>query len=532
MEKSRITPHLFSDEPNEKQKNKLPKPKLSNLSQIDPKKIYESNQSTVNSQILSAITELSSYNSYGDFDASKSGPNDSDIRKTNQTSETRKKSSNKTISSYLEAILKNSMGKIPSEEKICRICLYDSNFISNGPLISPCKCRHGLNYIHEECLKTLLILKKQNIIEPFCGKCKSKIKTVLEFQKVFFPKKILKEGFFPFLIGIFLIISLLSLWLLMAIFIFFYDKPSFTNGSKRNEMYIMMFLSSFLTIFLIISLVTYIKKSFFIKKVKNWKIINELDTSKIEIEEVNSKSFFKWCPLSFFKKKKSEAVDKISEKYEINIIRIEESLVQYANENIVNNISNNIELVQNFDKQIEGNMESAKFNFSNLPLETFNKKNFTFRTNDGASNIKPSNPQEETKDQTNLDKNKQNLINDNKIIEIPILRSRNIVPLKNTFQKSFKKIFKKNLLNDFDKFDKTLNKDFFNFQSSKTFQFKIILIIHAYSLQYIQEIQRQNGLKKVNVKEERSRQRNHPKPNLNSSSNKKKPLCLKKKLTE
>lgn len=47
-----------------------------------------------------------------------------------------------------------------NEDKQCRICLDDDQCAKN-PLITPCKCIGSVRWIHIDCLKSWLALKKQ-----------------------------------------------------------------------------------------------------------------------------------------------------------------------------------------------------------------------------------------------------------------------------------------------------------------------------------------------------------------------------------
>lgn len=534
----------------------------------------DSNEYAINSQILSSITEISSYNSYGDYEMSKTTTqNESEIREKTHNSEQKRKNKPKNVTSFLEAIVKNSHFKNKLQENICRICLYDASFLYNGPLITPCKCRNNLKYIHEECLKTILLLKKRNIHETFCESCKSRIISKIEYENVFFPKKIFRNSMIPFIKTFFLFISLLCLLLQLIIFIFFIEidfgfldlqeENVSTNKNKNKNAYFIVLIFfvwiSFL-VFISMAFAKNFKNSFYIKKIKSWTFENysPIEQNKKEEEEIKENCLAKWCPINFILiMKKNEISNKIQEKYEISIIEKKE--FEIINEPTPPIVLPKEEVFVHLEEKFGdiNNIESAKFNnnFSYTPAPESHhdsqkkpqKFNFTFRNNETF--LKPILFHDENKDNApikidttknisnsldNTFNKNENLIaineNENKSFEIPI-RTRNIIPWKNTFQKGIKKISKEKTLKDIESFQKTLNKDFINFDSSKHLKFKIMLTIYAYSLQYIKELQQEkpeNKDSQINnlVKSERNSQQTGT---SHRNSNKKKPLCLKKK---
>lgn len=53
-------------------------------------------------------------------------------------------------------------------DAICKICLDDK---LSAPLISPCKCSGTMKFIHEECLKTWILSKSEDITRSKCELC-------------------------------------------------------------------------------------------------------------------------------------------------------------------------------------------------------------------------------------------------------------------------------------------------------------------------------------------------------------------------
>ena len=63
---------------------------------------------------------------------------------------------------------------------ICRICLGNDQ-VSN--LISPCTCTGSQKYVHEECLKTWLLNKKEEDL-GYCEVCKNIFKTNFKVMSI------------------------------------------------------------------------------------------------------------------------------------------------------------------------------------------------------------------------------------------------------------------------------------------------------------------------------------------------------------
>lgn len=64
------------------------------------------------------------------------------------------------------------------DQPICRICLETE--LNSNKLISPCKCKGTLKYVHEECLKTWLISLDIDVDEGSCELCKTSY--IMEFN--------------------------------------------------------------------------------------------------------------------------------------------------------------------------------------------------------------------------------------------------------------------------------------------------------------------------------------------------------------
>ena len=546
---------------------------------IDP------NESSLNnSQMLSSITDISSYNSYGDYDEknlSKTTQNETESGNKSIISVDSRLRKKKNPTSVLEAILKNCRGRSKMKEKICKICLYDKTLKGYGSIITPCKCHGNLKYMHEECLKTYLILRKHNLEETLCETCKAKMRMKIDFQYYFFPKKILKEGLFSFLISIFLTIALSCLLSLLLIFnLYFKLDVSILdlneNLRNRDIFYILAAVIIWLALFftILISLVFKIRDCCYIKKITEWKIFNYFAGLKekeedFDEEEIHQSWFRKWCPLNFFllthKSKKEAISNKIQHKNEIFILLKKEEKIQntlvfnrkstetndFKQETPQKNIENILTPHLNNNKMINADIininpqNSAKISAKNL--ENNDKKkpqgkfNFTFRNE--TFTTKPIILQEEHKSPSkpvhNLFDNSIPCFNvnvdQNKDYEVPEMK-RSFSPLKNTFQKELKKISKEELICDINYFVNGLQKEFLNYDGSNFVHLDILLKIHSYSLEYVREhnktFEEKVQTQPPPVKNHRTRSTRSQNSINNSNIIKKRLFSLKKKVPE
>lgn len=89
------------------------------------------------------------------------------------------------------------------EPKMCRICYSSENCLT---LLSPCSCTGSQKYVHEECLKTWLLNKKQENLGQ-CELCKTDFRMKFEVISTWMPFKDINtcKSWAPCLISVFLL---------------------------------------------------------------------------------------------------------------------------------------------------------------------------------------------------------------------------------------------------------------------------------------------------------------------------------------
>ena len=156
-----------------------------------------------------------------------------------------------------------------TEQNFCRICM-DTNSPTNR-LISPCRCRGSLRYIHEECLKTWLSTREGEITEMKCELCNSDFRMEFVVGNVCRPKQSFDEGFtqclfVPLLIGV----SALLLFV-MALLIERFGESE--NDTSYSIVLIIICLVS--VVFLLVLVVYSLKQSCISRELVQWNILNQ-----------------------------------------------------------------------------------------------------------------------------------------------------------------------------------------------------------------------------------------------------------------
>lgn len=550
---SKTFPHKnFEDEPdsNISQKSLSQSKKIPISDEKSNNINMDSSEYTVNSNMLSSITEISSYNSYRDFSRTSKNETENGSKSLKSNDDNKKSKTMRKIANTLEAILKNSRGRAKTPNKICKFCLYDSSNYQ-GNLISPCKCRGSLKYVHEECLKTFLIIKKHNLDQSFCETCKAPIKMYIEYDSYFFPNKFKNEGFLAFLIAVLLFLALICLLLLLFIFNVYFTldfsildlsenlhNSNFTWVFGLTIFWIILFFAIF------IAFIIAFKEAFFIKKISQWKIFNYVPKINEELIEkagnFTENSFNRWFPLHFCQVfcRKEDENNKIQQKNEFLILFRKEVIIKNP---LLEQKINDFKIDKSIDYTLENQNNKVDIlkKEKNPSFEQVDKKktprkfNFTFRNNPETFNTKPLNLQEEFKSFSQNDQS----INISNVIdlepnnqEIPILRTRSvsISAPQNSFQNTFSKVSKEQLLKDLESFIKTLSKDFIHYDPLKIIKIEILRIVHSYSLEYVRENNKKLDDKmKKNVKANTFETKNHE---INTGQSKKRMMSLKKKL--
>ncbi|OMJ92795.1 hypothetical protein SteCoe_4334 [Stentor coeruleus] len=149
----------------------------------------------------------------------------------------------------------------PDEQKMCRICYSSENGLA---LVSSCSCTGSQKYVHEECLKTWLLNKKQENLGQ-CELCKTDFRMKFEVISIWMPFKDIKtcKSWAPCLISVLLLAAITYIC-----YISFENKSNSlvtTTGSViLGFICIACCAKSFFSMFRVC----------FVRKIQNWKIID------------------------------------------------------------------------------------------------------------------------------------------------------------------------------------------------------------------------------------------------------------------
>ena len=165
---------------------------------------------------------------------------------------------------------KNLVISSPKDEnKTCRICMEPES--EEYILITPCKCKGSMEFIHEECLKAWILSQEKEVTESKCELCFSEFEMEVSIKKVCTPKGGLKEG-----LSQCLFIPVLFLVLVMLGFIIALLVDEVINGEDTQLSYTIALLSiCTIACFVIIYLMARsFKEACFYQKMDNWKIFS------------------------------------------------------------------------------------------------------------------------------------------------------------------------------------------------------------------------------------------------------------------
>ena len=167
------------------------------------------------------------------------------------------------------------------EETCCRICLETEENDTLGRLIVPCRCTGSMKLIHDECLKTWIVSKGEDVQKASCELCHTLFNMKFTYKLKCYPKVACKEG----VVSLFSCICLSLIVVgLVAVIIYFGvnwnmvpDESSSTSASSDSS--IMTFKLSMIVICSIISgilmviiLVTF-REACFVMEVAKWEIL-------------------------------------------------------------------------------------------------------------------------------------------------------------------------------------------------------------------------------------------------------------------
>ena len=170
-------------------------------------------------------------------------------------------------------------------EHQCRICL---ETVSCRDLISPCRCIGSISYVHENCLKTWITSKNENLSDAKCELCNTIFHMNWETKNeciyhTLVRQKSTKTLLFPAL----LIYEILTCYILVNILQRFSDE---NNIVGKVVLLVLVVLATIGFVFIMYVLVISVKNLYITKVVKNWRINNYRTTVDFSLDNKESSS--------------------------------------------------------------------------------------------------------------------------------------------------------------------------------------------------------------------------------------------------
>ena len=170
------------------------------------------------------------------------------------------------------------------QSMVCRICLEGPS--ANNDLISICKCSGSVKFVHEECTKTWILSREEDIENARCELCLTKFQMDYRVSTKCSIKHGCQDSIGQCIIAPLLVLVLGLLSLIMYIMV---SKVSETENSEMAYTIALIIICalSFLIIFILVGHT--VRENYFVSYVSHWKInpVTEIgDTGEvIESEE-------------------------------------------------------------------------------------------------------------------------------------------------------------------------------------------------------------------------------------------------------
>ena len=171
-----------------------------------------------------------------------------------------------TVPAVLE---KSSPATEAKPEKFCRICMDDE---TGNPLISPCRCSGSLQFIHEECLKTWLASKSEDMDAVKCEICNTPFLMNLIVERHCSPREACKDGLTHCLF-----IPLLCAVQVMLCLIVYVLCVSMAEGDDELGYSVALLITcSISSVVIVLLLFKAIREACLSSKLEEWKIYDQI----------------------------------------------------------------------------------------------------------------------------------------------------------------------------------------------------------------------------------------------------------------
>ena len=170
---------------------------------------------------------------------------------------------------------KEEESKTKEEEKSCRICFEQEQNEEIGKLIIPCRCTGSMKWIHDECLKTWIVSKRQDIRKASCELCGTSFNMKFTYKLKFYPKMACEEGMVSLFSCICLSIIVSGLIAVIGYLGASWSSQSIGPASGNSTSFKLAIVISAAIIcgILIALIIVTVREAFFIVEVDRWNIL-------------------------------------------------------------------------------------------------------------------------------------------------------------------------------------------------------------------------------------------------------------------
>ena len=176
---------------------------------------------------------------------------------------------------------KKETGTSESDQQVCRVCLEEG---SKEKLVSPCRCSGSLKHIHEDCLKTWLAAKNQDMAEARCEICHTTFHMEFSVKHQCVPSQVCKRSqlqcvFLPMLLAVECMLCVIFYFLLLS-----YSAAS-TSGPEAAYMIALMVICVAASLVISVLITTTFKEACIATNVVHWKIFDQHFKDELVIDD-------------------------------------------------------------------------------------------------------------------------------------------------------------------------------------------------------------------------------------------------------
>lgn len=181
-----------------------------------------------------------------------------------------------------------------STDITCRICLESTTDSSTGVMLTPCNCKGSMAFIHDICLKKLILYNSKGEQNPLrCQICRLEYQMSLNVRYEFRFRKIPQEEtrLFILLLGLLIILLGLSyaIWYWFTQMVYWIQSP--INNSEKLDKATYNISWLMVVVIIVLGAILAIGRVIFITAHVDWKIFSQDESSnacKVELKDLKA----------------------------------------------------------------------------------------------------------------------------------------------------------------------------------------------------------------------------------------------------